>query len=624
MRTGQSAFAVNARSCRSVLPAAAQRIRTLAMTTSFASTAASQAIGQRDSTARLIERQRIVSQYRMAPLPLVAGLAYCPLFVLALWSTVDQGWLLAWAAARLLVGAARLLEVRRFHLERPQQIATWRRRGLWLLCLDAAVWAAIAPLFLSAAPGLQQTLIVATLIALPAIGALTLFALYSWMAIFTSALLVPAMVVFASWNSAAGWVGVAGSAVLLALLLSEGRRATQRWNELQRLRFENARIAEESRELLQLAEQSIAAKTRFLASVSHELRTPLNGIMGMTQSLLTHAQPDQFKVKLDTIARSARHLRHLIDDLIDLSSASSGALGVRNEPFALATAIHDVVQAQEQSARDKQLRFRLLLPPDLPALVVSDAVRVKQVLHNLLGNAVKFTEQGRVTLEVEHASDRLRFTVRDTGPGIAPEWVPLIFNAFEHYSGRRHGGGLGLGLSISREIARSLDGDVVWQAGVPAGSVFVFTAAAPVATADPGDQVRATRQRLDGRALVVEDDPVNAEVARALLQELGLEVALAADGQDALARLSESAFDVVLMDCEMPQLDGYEATRRWRAIEHQYGDGRHVPIVALTANAVAGDRERCLEFGMDDYLAKPFELSELQAALARVLPPVQR
>jgi CheY-like chemotaxis protein len=197
----------------------------------------------------------------------------------------------------------------------------------------------------------------------------------------------------------------------------------------------------------------------------------------------------------------------------------------------------------------------------------------------------------------------------------------MIFNAFEHFGRRRGGDGLGIGLSISRQIARSMGGDVTWQAGSPAGSVFVFTASAPAAAGDAQAQSRARRRRFEGRALLVDDNEVNAEVAAALMRDLGFQVELATDGHEALARLSESRFDVVLMDCEMPQLDGYEATRRWRAIEQQAGDGRHVPIMALTANAVAGDRERCLEFGMDDYLAKPFEVSELEAALERVLSP---
>ena len=580
--------------------------------------------GERPTTAQLIARQRIVSQYRMAPLPLVAGLAYAPVFLAALWTTVAHATLLAWAAARLAIGVLRLLDVQRFRRAEPapQEIAHWNRRGLALLCVDAAVWAAIGPLFLTEQPGLQQTVVVATLIALPSIGALTLFAIYRWMAIFTVALLLPAIVTFASWNSAAGWIGVGGATVLMAVLLAEGYRSAQRWNELQRLRYENARIAQDSRELLDLAEQSLAAKTRFLATVSHELRTPLNGIMGMTQVLLGQVRDEATNAKLLTLARSARHLRELIDGLIDLSRAGGGPLALRNEPYALATVIHDLVQAHETAARQKGLLFHLVLPPDLPALVSGDATRLKQVLHNLIGNAIKFTAEGRVSLQVKYERDRLRFTVRDTGPGIAPDWVPLIFNAFEHYGTRRSGDGLGIGLSIAREIARSMGGDVTWEAGSPGGSVFTFTAVAPAAArGDSEAQHRARRRRFEGRALLVDDNAVNAEIAAALMRKLGFEVELAGDGHEALARLAESRYDVVLMDCEMPQLDGYEATRRWRAIEQQCGDGRHVPIMALTANAVAGDRERCLEFGMDDYLAKPFEQSELQAALERILSP---
>ncbi|HEX6720140.1 MAG TPA: response regulator [Burkholderiaceae bacterium] len=576
------------------------------------------------TTAQLIARQRIVSQYRMAPLPLIAGLVYCPIFVLALWSSVAHTTLLLWAAARLAAGALRLFDVQRFHRAAPklEQIEPWGRRGLALLCVDAAVWAATGPLFLTVLPGLQQTVVVATLIALPSIGALTLFAIYRWMAIFTVALLLPAIVAFMWWGSMAGWIGAAGATVLLAVLLAEGYRAAQRWNELQRLRYENARIAHDSRELLELAEQSLAAKTRFLATVSHELRTPLNGIMGMTQVLLGQASDAAMQARLQTVARSARHLRELIDGLIDLSRAGGGgAPALRNEPYALATAIHDVVQAHELAARQKGLLFHLALPPDLPALVSGDATRVKQVLHNLIGNAIKFTAVGRVSLQVQYSGSGLRFTVRDTGPGIAPEWAPLIFNAFEHYGQRRGGTGLGIGLSISREIARSMGGDVVWEAGTPVGSVFVFSAAAPAVAGDAKAQDRARRRHFEGRALLVDDNAVNAEIAAALMRDLGFQVDVAGDGHHALARLIESQFDVVLMDCEMPHLDGYEATRRWRAIEQQSSDGRHVPIMALTANAVAGDRERCIEFGMDDYLAKPFEVSDLEAALERLLSP---
>jgi len=580
------------------------------------------ASGERPTTAQLIARQRIVSQYRMAPLPLVAGLVYTPIFVAALWTTVAHATLLLWAAARLAIGVLRLLDVQRFQRAQPapHQIEHWNRRGLALLCVDAAVWAAIGPLFLTEHPGLRQTIVVATLIALPSIGALTLFAIYRWMAVFTVALLLPAIATFAWWNSAAGWAGAGAAAVLMAVLLAEGQRGAQRWNELQRLRYENARIAQDSRELLDLAEQSLAAKTRFLATVSHELRTPLNGIMGMTQVLLGQVRDDATHDRLLTLARSARHLRELIDGLIDLSRAGGGPLALRNEPYALATVIHDLVQSHETAARQKGLLFHLVLPPDLPALVSGDATRLKQVLHNLIGNAIKFTTEGRVSLQVQYQGDELRFTVRDTGPGIAPEWVPLIFNAFEHYGARRGGDGLGIGLSIAREIARSMGGDVTWEAGNPGGSVFTFTAVAPaVARGDSQAQSRARRRRFEGRALLVDDNAVNAEIAATLMRNLGFEVELAGDGHEALARLAESRYDVVLMDCEMPQLDGYEATRRWRAIEQQCGDGRHVPIMALTANAVAGDRERCLEFGMDDYLAKPFELSELQAALERML-----
>ena len=252
-------------------------------------------------------------------------------------------------------------------------------------------------------------------------------------------------------------------------------------------------------------------------------------------------------------------------------------------------------------------------------------MRVKQVLHNLLGNAIKFTEQGSVTLTIDWQAPSLRFVVRDTGPGVPAAQRDAIFDAFEQ-GRQRHGGtglGLGLGLTISRDLARAMAGDVQLLDEPGPGATFVFTLRAePAWRGDNAGLVQSlVLPTFRAHALLVDDNAVNAEVARAMLEHLGLSVSVAGDGEQALAALAGGGFDVVLMDCEMPVLDGLAATRRWREHEQHAPDATHVPIVALTASAVQGDRERCLAAGMDDYLAKPVELAELAAVLYRVLPP---
>jgi two-component system, sensor histidine kinase len=271
-------------------------------------------------------------------------------------------------------------------------------------------------------------------------------------------------------------------------------------------------------------------------------------------------------------------------------------------------------------AAEKGLGFRVLLQPPLPARACGDASRIKQVLHNLLGNAIKFTREGGITLEVAATHAGLQFTVRDTGQGIAAEEAERIFDAFAQAGeGPARRAGTGLGLTISRQLARAMGGDVRYVGNPEGGAAFVFSVTAPHLAAlddDPPGAWSARSFQLEGHVLVVDDSPVNAMVAGGMLERFGLRVDVAEDGEQALQRLANTPYDAVLMDCQMPGLDGFEATRRWRA---QEGPARRLPIIAVTANAVPGDRERCLSAGMDDYLAKPFDLNELGVLLQRHL-----
>ncbi|MBL8318873.1 MAG: response regulator [Burkholderiaceae bacterium] len=580
----------------------------------------------------LIEHERVIALYRMAPRALVGGLLYCPFFVWALTINKAIPFAFVWLTVRTGLGLLRLWDIHRFLKSNPgpTELGVWRHRGLTMLVLDSAGWAALAPVFLNSTQGLEQALVVATLFAVAAIGSMTLFPSVRSVAIFAFSMVVPGMLLLVMRIDNTGIIGGVGGLVFLFVLVLEARRAEQAWNELQRLRFENARFAHEARRLQLLAEHASAAKSRFLATMSHELRTPLNGILGMTQLLLSGPPDAASRDRLQTIAGSAQHLRQLIGDLVDLSRIEAGKLDLVIQPFEPSQLVRDVIDLLRPVAREKSLELRVELSPALPHRVRGDAARVKQVLHNLVGNAIKYTDKGWVELSAHWDEPMLRFVVRDTGPGVPAAHRESIFEAFEQSQPRRAGGGLGLGLTISRQLARAMGGDVVLLGKGPddapgegPGAAFAFTPRAELAT--PGDRSSLARAltlpTFEAHALLVDDNAVNAEVARAMLEHLGLTVTVAGDGAQALALQPGGRFDVVMMDCEMPVLDGLAATRRWREAEARAGGAVHVPIVALTASAVQGDRERCLAAGMDDYISKPFELAELAAVLFRVLPP---
>ncbi|MFO1219740.1 MAG: response regulator [Burkholderiaceae bacterium] len=572
----------------------------------------------------LIAHERVKAIYLMAPRVLIAGLLYGPFFTWAITigRSMPAAW--AWLAVRSTLGLLRLWDIHRFTRARPGPADTprWRRRGLTMLLLDAAGWAALAPVFFNSTHGLEQALVLATVFAVAALGAMTLFADLRAVAIFSMSMLVPTMAMLLMRGNHTGLIGCIGGAIFLFVLLYEARRAEHHWRELQRLRFDNARYAREAQRLQLLAEHASAAKSRFLATMSHELRTPLNGILGMTQLLLAGPPDAASRDRLQTIAGSAQHLRKLIADLVDLSRVEAGKLDLASQPFEPAAVVHDVVQLLQSAAREKSIELGVTLSAALPHRVRGDAVRVKQVLHNLVGNAIKHTGSGTITVAADWDEPLLRFVVRDSGPGVPQGRREAIFDAFEQGSPGSANGGLGLGLTISRQLARAMGGDVTLCDGGP-GAAFAFTLRAErAASGDRSGLARAlTLPTFHAHALLVDDNVVNAEVARAMLEHLGLTVTIAGNGAEALARRASGAFDVVLMDCEMPVLDGLAATRRWRDEEARTPGAAHVPIVALTAAAVQGDRERCLAAGMDDYIAKPFELAELAAALFRVLPP---
>ena len=353
----------------------------------------------------------------------------------------------------------------------------------------------------------------------------------------------------------------------------------------------------------------------------------MNGVLGMGQLLAETDLDDDQRELLATMRASAESLLGVIDDILDVSKVEAGRLEIYPLPFPVRELVAEAAAIVQTRADEKHLELGAEVSESCPRCLVADAGRVRQILLNYLSNAVKFTEQGRVDLRVDYRDGKCLFEVRDTGIGVEPDLHEVLFDAFRQAdaSTTRRYGGTGLGLAICKLLAELMDGAVGIRSTPGEGSVFWFEA--PMAACHGCDPAEcglesgvAPRERelrelpRVGRVLVVEDNPVNQAVARRMLESFGAEVTLAAHGREALSILEGQDFDLVLMDCQMPDMDGYETTRRIRAGET--GAAR-LPIIAMTAHVLEGERERCHEAGMDDFLAKPVALEELHELLSR-------
>ncbi len=386
--------------------------------------------------------------------------------------------------------------------------------------------------------------------------------------------------------------------------------------------------------LIERANAANVSKSGFLANMSHEIRTPLTAVLGYTEvlgdQLRDKASEKDLYRSLNCIQRSGEHLRSIVNDILDLSKIDAGKIDISSSRCCLPDLIREVVDTFRDRVQKKNLSIETCVESPIPEYLSTDGLRIRQILINLVGNAIKFTDSGSITISIRFADGKLAFTVRDTGIGIHPDTIDALFHPFEQADNsftRRHEG-TGLGLSISRKIARLMHGDIAVESKPGSGSAFTFWFPAKVEDDSPmvesisglqiSPEITETSrvERVCGRVLLVEDGVDNQRLISHFLRRAGLEVEIASNGKIALEMLEQDgAFDVVLMDMQMPVMDGYTAARTLR------DQGNTIPIIALTAHAMQGDREKCINAGCSDYLTKPIDRNLIISKIAEYIGP---
>lgn len=549
---------------------------------------------------------------------------------LLLWQSVPTVWLLGWIALHLGVGALRMLAVRRYDAD-PARV---QRAGHWALTF--AILSAAAGLTwsfplsrLAVAEDLLRPVGEILLIAVPMVGLVSQRFFAGAIIAFVAGLLLPTTIYLLLFARSPLALPIGAMCATYAVLLGAmSFRAQALTVSLLISRFQRDRFISELQRTRNLANEAAHAKSEFLARVSHELRTPLTIVLGMAQLLKSSPLNEEQREGVDMVERSGETLLALIGQLLDLSEVEAGRLTLESSIFDLRRTIDVVAKQANGEASLKGLQFNVRVADAVPIRVRGDERRLRQVLRNLCENAIKFTSYGRVDLEIGVDPARgakgnvaLKFSVSDTGIGMDKEVAAKVFEPFfqaENALSRRFGG-TGLGLAVARELVRLMGGTISLQSEPGRGTTFTFTAEFERIAEDENDLARVVSERIASsdklslRVLLVEDEPVNVVLASSLLRLLVETTDIAESGEQALRAVEGARYDVILMDCVMPGMDGYETAQKIRELEKHLG--RRSRIIALTASTMPEDRDRCFAAGMDAFVSKPYKLAELRNAL---------